>query len=163
MYPVSRKGSLYVKYVWQRCRPAVYGTCMSYVYVRLSAAAGAVAPSAVSVVVAAAAAAGARVAAPHRRVRRGPAPPRGVRPGPISVPTVTVSAAAAATTVVLLDADIRYLALMTPESRIIQLLDSILHVFMTQELNHTGAVFKGVSKTDITSFSHVVLEILPGS
>ena len=53
--------------------------------------------------------------------------------------------------------------LVGSESRIIQLLYSIFHVFITQELHNTSAIFENIGKTNITSLTHMVFQILPTS
>lgn len=50
---------------------------------------------------------------------------------------------------------------MRPKPRIVQFLNSILHVLVPQKLHHSRAVLKGVGKTNITSLPHVILQILP--
>ena len=50
---------------------------------------------------------------------------------------------------------------MGSESRIIQLLYSVFHVFVTQELHNASAIFEYISKTNITSLTHMVFQILP--
>ena len=51
--------------------------------------------------------------------------------------------------------------LVRPELRVIELPDAVLHVFVAQELNNTGAVFVDVSVAYIPCLAHVILQVLP--
>lgn len=50
---------------------------------------------------------------------------------------------------------------MWTEARIVQLLNGIFHVFVTQKLDHTGTIFVGISKANIARLTHVILQVLP--
>lgn len=52
---------------------------------------------------------------------------------------------------------------MWPEPWIVQFLDGIFHIFMAQELNDAGSIFIHIGKTNIAGFSHMVLQVLPGT
>lgn len=52
---------------------------------------------------------------------------------------------------------------MWPEPWIVQFLDGIFHIFMAQELNDAGSIFVHIGKTNIAGFSHMVLQVLPGT
>ena len=53
--------------------------------------------------------------------------------------------------------------LMGAEFRIIQFPACILHVLISQEFAHTSTIFVDICITHITSFSHVILQVLPAS
>lgn len=50
--------------------------------------------------------------------------------------------------------------LVASKPGVIELLDSILHVLMAQELHHPGAVLEGVREANISCLTHVVFQIL---
>ena len=50
---------------------------------------------------------------------------------------------------------------MRSEAGVVQLFHRIFHVFVSQELDDSCAVFKDVRIADIARLSHVILEVLP--
>lgn len=52
---------------------------------------------------------------------------------------------------------------MASETRIVQLLDRISHVLMSEKFNDASSVFVNVSEAHITCLAHVILQILPRS
>ena len=53
--------------------------------------------------------------------------------------------------------------LVTLKLCIVQLLQSIFHVFSSQIFHDTGAIFEHIRVTNISGLSHVILEVLPTS
>lgn len=50
---------------------------------------------------------------------------------------------------------------MGTEPRVVQLLDGILHVLVAEELYHASAILEHIGIAHITSFPHVILQVLP--
>lgn len=51
--------------------------------------------------------------------------------------------------------------LMGSEARVVQFLDSVLHILSAEKLDDAGAILEDVSEAHIPSLAHVVLQILP--
>jgi len=58
---------------------------------------------------------------------------------------------------------LRFTNLMRAKFRVIQLLDGILHVILTNEFHNTCSVFEGISIAHVSSLSHVILQVLPAT
>lgn len=50
---------------------------------------------------------------------------------------------------------------MRSETRIVQFLNGIFHVFEPQELDNAGAVLVRVGKTNVARFTHMIFQVLP--
>lgn len=53
--------------------------------------------------------------------------------------------------------------LMRTELGVIKVFQGIFHVFITRVFHNTSSILENVSKLNITSISHMVLEILPAT
>lgn len=50
---------------------------------------------------------------------------------------------------------------MRAKPRVIQFLNSVLHIFVSEEFDNPGSIFVDVCEADIPSFAHMVLQVLP--
>lgn len=106
---------------------------------------------------------GARITSPcHGRIWWGATlASRFVATGTWPTSTIFTCSTTTSTREIFLHSDICNFTLMRTESRIIQFFEGILHVIVTEELHNTSAILEHIGKTHISSFTHVVLEILP--